>query len=208
MIARDSEGMVSITSESPVHVEIGGKPLSYTKPFRMTEAAEIVAYAEASGEVRSPLVRLALDKMVPVRKLDRSRMKVVAVDSTESDEGDAAHVLDGDPATYWHTRYSGSEPKHPHSLTVDLGGERALIGLDLTPRSGNQNGQIAKYEVYALENGKESLISSGTLPKTTTVQRIMFSAPVKCQQIRVVALSEINGEPWTSLAELDFLAPG
>lgn len=34
-------------------------------------------------------------------------------------EGDASHLVDGDPNTYWHTVYSVTVAKYPHWIDFD-----------------------------------------------------------------------------------------
>ena len=52
--------------------------------------------------------------MVPVR---------IHVDS-QADGDPAAKALDGDPGTFWHTRYGDGETRPPHEITVDLSAQR------------------------------------------------------------------------------------
>ena len=46
----------------------------------------------------------------------------------------AANVLDGDPATFWHTRWQPQTDPLPHELVIDLGRELALHGITCLPR--------------------------------------------------------------------------
>src|SRR5947209_5075107 len=58
-------------------------------------------------------------------------------------------ALDGDPATFWHTEYTGAMPGYPHELVIDLGKVRTVGGLLYVPRNdGSPNGRVKDYEVY------------------------------------------------------------
>ena len=64
----------------------------------------------------------------------------------------AAAAIDGDEGTFWHTKYSSGADKHPHTLTIDLGGSFDLTELRYLPRQGwnnwwKRNGAIGKFEV-------------------------------------------------------------
>jgi PKD repeat protein len=65
----------------------------------------------------------------------------------------AAHAIDGDPATLWHTQYQAASPVHPHWLSIDLGGAYRVTGLRYLPRSGGGNGTVAEYAVYVSADG-------------------------------------------------------
>jgi beta-galactosidase len=60
--------------------------------------------------------------------------KVIAASSFEAGEGDPEHAVDGDPATFWHSHWSGHEAQPPHFLVVDYGRELKLGGVIYTAR--------------------------------------------------------------------------
>ena len=68
------------------------------------------------------------------------------------------------------------------------------------------NGTIAKYAVYVSTDGVNwgNAVAQGTFTKNTTEKEVLFSA-TNGQFLRFVALSEINGGPWTSMAELNIV---
>jgi len=41
----------------------------------------------------------------------------------------ASQAIDGDPTTWWHTRFSGGAPPPPHELVIDLGAEHTVRGF-------------------------------------------------------------------------------
>jgi hypothetical protein len=61
--------------------------------------------------------------------------KVIEADSEDRANGNvAAHAIDGDPDTLWHTRWQPGNDPMPHHLTVDLGREVTLRGVTYLPR--------------------------------------------------------------------------
>lgn len=83
--------------------------------------------------------------------LPREQWSVVYADSHET-QGEAAQaglVMDNQPTTYWHTKWQGDNPKHPHMIVLDLGKVQKLSGFRYLPRQDRENGRIRDYEVYA-----------------------------------------------------------
>jgi beta-galactosidase len=83
--------------------------------------------------------------------LSKAAWKIFWVSSEEtSQDNDAENVLDGQPATFWHTAYSQAQPGYPHRLVIDLGESTVLGGIRYLPRGGSPNdpGRIKDYRVY------------------------------------------------------------
>ncbi len=85
--------------------------------------------------------------------ISKAGWKIFWVSSEETNylSGDAENVLDGQPATAWHTDSSGANPPgYPHRIVIDLGEARALGGIRYLPVAGNPDepGRIKDYRVY------------------------------------------------------------
>ncbi|MER7762750.1 endo-alpha-N-acetylgalactosaminidase family protein [Streptomyces sp. NPDC097619] len=153
---------------------------------------------------------LVVDDLGPGQGADpvipRSSITVRSVDSEETtlEDGRAGRALDGDPATFWHTRWSAPATPPPHELTLDLGASHRVSGLLYLPRQDQSNGRVAGYEVYTSTDGTTwgAPAASGTFPDTAARQRVAF-APRDARYLRLRATSEVDGNPWTSVAELD-----
>ena len=144
---------------------------------------------------------------VTVGLLDQAAMSIADVDSEETagEDGRAANILDGSPATYWHTRWSGQAvPGYPHHVTVDLGGTHEVSGIQYTRRQNSANGTIDRYEVYTSEDGVTwgAAAATGRFTSSLAAQRATF-APRPARFVKVVALSQLSGQPWATMAELD-----
>ncbi len=216
VVTRDQKGVVSMSCATP------GASLRYTldgttptasspifrSPFAHPKAAELHVQAVGERLLASPLTRVVLGEIVSTEEIGGAALRVVSVDSEEPDEGAAVHAIDGDPATYWHTAWSGDAPAHPHEITLDIGVEQSLVGLAYLPRQGgNPNGRIAEYEVYVSRDGQSwgPPVATGRFPNVDEMQRVFFSAPATARFLRLRALSEVNGNRWTSVAELSVL---
>ncbi|WP_327258402.1 discoidin domain-containing protein [Streptomyces sp. NBC_01240] len=133
-------------------------------------------------------------------------LTVVSADSQETvgENSPATNAVDGDPDTFWHTQWSGTVAPMPHEITLDLGSNKPVTCLYYLPRQDGPNGRIAKYEVYTSKDGTTwgDPVATGTWANTSTEQKACFT-PVGAHYIRLRALSEVNGNPWTTAAEIN-----
>jgi beta-galactosidase len=108
---------------------------------------------EATSSYQGPFASVAeldlLDEQgQPMR---RRNWKLLYRDSEEigSDEL-AAHAIDGDPKTQWHSQWQAAQPAPPHALVFDLGEAVRFSGLRYLPRQdGNASGMTKDWRLYA-----------------------------------------------------------
>ncbi len=141
--------------------------------------------------------------------LDRTNWHVVYVDSQETigENGAATNVIDNRTNTIWHTRWLGGAAPLPHEIQVDLGGFFNVQGFRYLPRQdGGLNGRIGQYEFYVSEDGVAwgSPVASGTFANDAAEKQIRFNT-VLGHYVRLRALTSANGDPYTSMAELNVL---
>ncbi|MCB5164321.1 discoidin domain-containing protein [Streptomyces bambusae] len=136
----------------------------------------------------------------------QAQMSVASVGSEETayEDGRAANVLDGDPATIWHTQWSPPAAPMPHEITLDPGASYQVSRLLYLPRQNQRNGRIAGYEVYTSADGTtwSAPAATGTFPDTGAQQEVAFT-PRAARYVRLRATGEAGGNPWTSVAELN-----
>jgi len=185
----------------------GSRPVmssrAYTGPAPLIEGGTITACAFEDGWIESPLSERKFGLF-----MDRTAWKVLHADSEHPGEGEAVHAIDGNTGTYWHTKWGQGEPSHPHEIRIDLGHTYELEGIYYLPRQDMENGRIDRYRLYASKDGKrwEKSIDEARFENSNRKQAILFSKPVTSRFIRLEALSEVNGKPWTSVAEIDVKA--
>jgi hypothetical protein len=134
------------------------------------------------------------------------------VDSQEISCSNTGAVLsfDGNPATMWHTQWCAASPGPPHEIQVNLGATHNLTGFAYLPRQdSSDNGKIKQYELYVSSDGSTwTLVSSGVLmttPGDKSQKVVMFNA-AQGQYVRLREITEINGNPWGSMAELNLFS--
>ncbi len=208
-LQRDADGLLHLSCTSPgarLFVQIdGAAPKRYTQPIPFRKGGTVAAWAEYSDVyVATQSSRV---KKVYSRIMDRSTWRVVRVDSFQKNEGEPEHVLDGNPDTFWHTKWMGNAPRHPHEIIIDCGEMLQLASVTYLPRQGSPNGRIGQYELYISKDGQQwgEPAQRGSFPNTGNLQIIKFSEPITGRYIKLRALSEQRNEPWASAAEISVI---
>jgi phospholipase C len=133
-------------------------------------------------------------------------LKLVKVDSEETagEDGKGANAVDGNTETFWHTQWQDDTPACPHEIIIELVPPATIKGLTYLPRQdGSDHGNIKDYEVYAGDDAENfgQPVAKGAFGEGPEQKTVTFE-PKTCHFIKLKALSEINGEAWTSAAEI------
>ncbi|GBC63747.1 arabinogalactan endo-1,4-beta-galactosidase [Desulfonema ishimotonii] len=169
-----------------------------------------VALSDINGGPWTTVAEINVLGAVPVYStIPWSQLSIVSSDSEEltGENGSAGNAIDGDPLTLWHTEWSQSTPEHPHEIIIDLGDVCVVGGFQYLPRQdGGTNGIVADYAFYVSTDGVtwNAPVAEGTFAADTAKKETGFSGKAG-RYVRFVALSDINGGPWTTLAEIDIL---
>lgn len=200
-IMRNNAGMVTISGKQgePLYYQLNnkGKIIKYTGAFNFRVGGKITAWQQGS----------------PFRytqnfdKINAIPVVVKFASSVESGEGDAEHIVDGDPNTYWHTMYSVTVANYPHWFDLDCGTIRILKGFTYLPRQDSWNGNIKKYKVQVSNDAKtwNDVITEGMFENNKQQKRVMFSKPVRARYLRFTALSSQDGQDFATCAEFTVL---
>ena len=129
------------------------------------------------------------------------------VDSEETfyEDGSAENAFDGNPVTLWHTQYQGYSPGHPHEIQIDLNHNYDISGFRYLP--DGENGRVAQYELYVSSDGENwgTPVVSGVFANDPSEKEVLFLNSLSARFISFMALSEVNDNPWTSVAEINVL---
>ncbi len=175
----------------------------YKRPFKLAEGGLVMAYAEKEGLARSIVTDAEVGMFI-----DKSRWSVYRVDSNQGGGEDARNAIDNDPGTIWHTSYGGDQTSCPHEIIIDMKDTYAVTAFVYEGRADMSNGRVKGYEIY-LGNNPEiwgAPVAAGTFKDVAGEQVVELQEPVEARYFRLVALSEVNGNPWTSAAELGIQA--
>ncbi|AEV83893.1 hypothetical protein ACWT_2548 [Actinoplanes sp. SE50] len=131
-------------------------------------------------------------------------------EETAAENGRAVNVLDGDPATIWHSAWSATPvPGLPHSVTVDLHHAVPVGGLSYLPRPASPNGRIGRYRIATSSDATTwtDRVTDGVFADNPARQTVIFP-PATARYVRLTAVTEAGTRgPWSSAAELDLLGP-
>lgn len=199
-ITRDHAGNVSITGNtSDVYYKVnGGKKLKrYTEPFNLYEGGTVTAFQQGSSFSFSQ----------KFERMENVPVTVKFASSIESGEGDAEHMVDGDPSTYWHTMYSVTVANYPHWFDIDCGTVKTLKGFTYLPRQDSGNGNIKEWRVQVSDDGDRwsDPVAQGSFENTRQLKRVLFDKPVKARYLRFTALSSQDGQDFATCAEFTVL---
>jgi len=155
------------------------------------------------------LTILGLLSAAPALAAVKTVMVRVSVDS-ESPGYEGFRALDGNPESMWHSDCNYDQTRHPHQIVLDLGACYEIAGFGYLPRPGGGNGTIARYECWVSRSDKDfgKPVAAGTFARRDAENVVRFPAKVTGRYVRLRALSEVNGQRWTSIAELRLLVEG
>lgn len=122
--------------------------------------------------------------------------------------GQPSNVLDGNETTYWHSNYNadnvsnGGRPKH--WITIALGGERLVKGLQYLPRQDSLNGTVKEYQIEVSTNGTDFIpVAIGSWPRNRDRKTVYFDGAALATHIKFRVLE--TGDEWATAAELGII---
>ena len=202
-IVRDGEGNVTINTngaKGDIYYRINDskKAVKYTGPVSLRNGGTISAWTKEN------------DWLVASQTFSRIEsipLSVVFASSQESGEGDASHLTDGNPSSYWHTMYSVTVANYPHWVDFDCGGMKTIKGFTYLPRQDSNNGNIKKYSIQVSNDGKTwgKAVAEGEFENNRKEKTILLTTPVKARFVRLTALSEQSGQDFATGAEFKVL---
>jgi beta-galactosidase len=200
------KGKVTLTTATPgadIRYQVNQGPVqTVTEPIGVKAGDKLTAWAEKAGSQVSPTNTLD----IAAGGADKSGYSVKYVSSQQQGEGEATHLIDGDPDTYWHTEYALTVTKHPHTVDIDLGQTKAFKAIAYLPRQDGPNGRVAQYR-FAVSDAAANWtqVAEGRFPNTDKRQVVPLGQEVKARYLRFTALSELNGQDFASAAEIDIV---
>ncbi|KAM0193534.1 hypothetical protein ACHAPQ_005902 [Fusarium lateritium] len=167
----------------------------------ITQPHKAAAHTEADGK---NLQFLSLRASAPIGSIISRSKWAVTCDSQQSGN-ECSKAIDGNRDTFWHTVYGSSDPKPPHMYTIDMKSTQNVNGISMLPRQdGNANGWIGRHNVFLSTDGKNwgSAVATGTWYADNTEKYSNFETRT-ARYVRLVAITEANDQPWTSIAEIN-----
>ena len=202
-VERQNDGKLKMTTQTQnatIWYSIdGGEYQKYTAAVSHNAACTVTAYSTLDGLMTSPVMSYDFPLFI-----DKSAWKVISVDSYQG--GNEANLaIDGNNSTFWHTAWGSNEPKHPHTIVIDMATNYNVTAITyLARQDGNQNGMVKAYEIYLSTDGNTwgSAAATGNFQNITAQQTAKLNTATIARYIKFIAKSEVNGNAWTSAAEI------
>ena len=189
------------------HVNINGEIQKPGNEFILNEHAIVTAQTIGKSGLKSIRVEKEYPQFYNTIKLARDNWKIISVDSVEKGEGDAVHVIDGNPYSYWHTNWRDSKEPMPHVIEIDLGEPLNIVGFRYAGRDDMGNGRVNNCEFALSLDGKTyTTLKKTKLNDSSELQEIFINEPFRARYMKFIALDECSGEYYTSVAELEPMA--
>lgn len=182
--------------------EPGRESMIYQNPLPLAEGGTVRARAFSSTE-EGPV---GVFRFGPAK----AGWKATAT-SEESGQYGAAMAIDGDPATFWHSRWSEPVPAHPHGLEVDLGKARRLSGITYLPRQDRRvpDSMIERGRIEVSLDGatwtKAGEFEFGNLLNDPSSRTFLFDEVHAARHVRLISNAGAQGKPYAGAAEFGVL---
>ena len=194
----------------------GPRPLDkyivWSKPARFSYVLRLLPAGQKptpeTGRLPPATRQLPVGGAVARRHVDHSRWRVVSCTSFEPGEGEPGNVIDGDPLTYWHSRWSSNPTRNPHELVVDFGSPLKVAAVAYLAREDMENGRVKDYDIFFSADGRKwgKPAASGRFENSCDEQQeAALTRPVTARFMKFVVKSEVKGNTFASIAELDIV---
>lgn len=135
-------------------------------------------------------------------------LSIVRVTSEETvgEHAPAASAIDGNPDTYWHSKWLNASPlPSQYEIVVDTGSRNLIQEIVYLPRQAGSNGRLIGYEVYVSESPTVwgQPVHAGTFDAGPDEKHIEL-APTVGRYVRLLGTSFVGG-PFMSVAELQII---
>ncbi len=142
-------------------------------------------------------------------KLDRSLWKVITCSSEETvnENGAAVNIIDGNPETFWHSRWHSNVPDYPHYIILDLGARKALEKIGIFQRQNNA--MVAGMAIYGnnvsgtpSDESQWKMCHEFDLSNSKAEQIFEFPNLATYRYLKIVCTSSSNGGVHAALGEV------
>ncbi len=201
-----SKGIVTLsanTQDAKIHYAVnGGAEQLYTQPFALPKGGTVCAYATADNMTQSPVNEEVIDYYV-----NKERWKILSFSSEQGDDEIAAHIIDDNPSSIWHSQYYPQKPDCPHEIVIDMGQTFRISHFLYQGRNDGANGRVKDFELYVAPNpeGWNGPALKGTLNNSSETQKIAFEKTTEGRYLRFVIRSTHDNQGYASAAEIGII---
>ncbi len=179
-----------------------GEPGSYNVKLTVNQGGE--SYSKTVYNMVTSTTCPSLNDCSNPAEIPKENWSLIYADSEEPGRP-GTNTFDGDDETFWHTAWSQVDPDtpYPHELQIDMDSVYEVHTFTYLPRQSGSNGRIMDYELFISEESSDwgSPVSTGSFENSSAPQTIDLDMPVLGRYFRFVGLSEVNDEPFATVAE-------
>lgn len=140
----------------------------------------------------------------PAMRFDRTGWTIVDFSSEEpsgegANNGTAICVLDGNPATYWHSQWAGATGQLPHHFTIDMKKELLVTSVDLQRRPNQRDTQGGNFYISS-DNVTFTYIGSFQMAEVNEPQT--FKVTSTHGRYLKVEITESRRPPFANMSEV------
>lgn len=125
--------------------------------------------------------------------------------SSKQGNNNAEKAIDGNPATYWHSR---SKSDLPQNISIDLGSKQTITGFAYTPQLEHKEGMMESGKIFISEKGKKWVkvesFEFGNLINDPSRRSWTLKESVCTRYIRIQSNAAAGNSNIVTIAELDF----
>jgi alpha-L-fucosidase len=184
--------------------EPGADSPRYEQPFALPGGGLVRAVALTADGTAGPVS----DAEVAIEPRGWS---IRACSSEQGETYAGGKAIDGDPATYWHSRWNPDDP-HPHHLEIDFGRAHDLRAVTYLPRQDRAvpDGMVEAGELSFSRDGKDwskpQPFTLGNLVNDPSERVILLDKPLKgARFLRFTSKQGAASKPYAAAAEIGVL---
>lgn len=139
---------------------------------------------------------------------DRSNWTVLSVDSYQKHPPfPGSNAIDGNPNTFWHTRYTRPQPPLPHDIIIDMDTTHTVHGFKIIGRLGRFNARGNPVDIVIQVSNATTNWGQGqhfTLPFNKKVRntKVYLSPSMKGRYFKLTVTSTFENTKFTHIAEI------
>lgn len=176
-----------------------------SRPAAAQLLRSLVSYAASSAF--APSTTMSVERLAALTTMPANlRLGATATATSANQNHPAALVVDGNPATFWHTPWDANAPKYPHELTLSLPSPARLHGIELTVRQDIPNGRPRRVSVFTTtDTSTWRPVATATLPDGTAPVRITWPAETVSGVRLVCEAPQRPQDSFATMAEVNLL---
>lgn len=140
---------------------------------------------------------------------DRSTLSIIGFSSEEANgegpsNGKVKFAFDGNKDTFWHSQWQGASPGPPHNVTIDLGSQKTLHGVQIQSRQDDGSGKPNDVNVrVSTDNVNWIDAGSFNLQNNKNPQSVFLPGGFKNARFVKITINSSYGATYLSIAEIN-----